>query len=101
MFSFCSHCSSVTADQLEREATVISPSADLHDVWKSHQPLGVACNHCQHRALVARERIDARQGNSRCVDTLKFRCTKCKRHNVELHLFLDHRSARRFMAEYR
>ena len=38
---------------------MISPSADLHDVWKSNQPLGVACRHCQHRALVARERIGA------------------------------------------
>ena len=97
MFSFCS----TTADKWKREATVISPSADLHDVWKSHQPLGVACRHCQHRALVARECIGARQGNLRCVDTLRLRCTKCKRHIVELHLFPDHKSARRFMAEYR
>ena len=25
-------------------------SADHHDVWNSHLPLGVACNHCLHRA---------------------------------------------------
>jgi hypothetical protein len=64
-------------------------------------PVGVACRHCQHRALVARERIGACEGNLRCVDTLRFRCTHCNQRTVDVHLFLDRKSARRFMAEYR
>ena len=35
----------------------MSASADLHDVWESHLPLGISCNHCLHRALIPRERI--------------------------------------------
>src|SRR5580704_15406977 len=29
----------------------MSASADLHDVWNTHLPLGISCNHCLHRAL--------------------------------------------------
>jgi hypothetical protein len=80
----------------------MSASADLHDVWKTHLPLGVSCNRCLHRALVDRERIGAREGNLRCIDTLRFRCTKCKRRtSFTAHLFNERRDAKRFMAEYR
>ena len=80
---------------------MISPSADLHDVWKTSLALGVACKTCPHRGLVRQDRIGARQGNLRCVDTLKFRCTRCRRRDAEVHLIADRRSAKRFMAEYR
>jgi len=79
----------------------VSPTADLHDVWKTHLPLSVACQHCLHRALVDQDCIGAREGNLRCVDTLRFRCTKCKRGVAEIHLFPDRRGAKRFMADYR
>jgi hypothetical protein len=80
---------------------VILPSADLHDVWSTHQPVGIECRRCQHRGLVEQTRIGAGQGNTRCVDTLRFRCTQCHRTAVTVHLFHDRRSARRFMQEIR
>ena len=83
------------------ETTVIPPSADLHDLWKTHQPLGVECQWCQHRGLVPPYRLGARAGSLRCVDTIPFRCTKCKRSAAKVHLFPDRRSVRRFMAAYR
>jgi hypothetical protein len=45
----------------------MSACADLHDVWKTHLPLGLSCSHCLHRALIPRERVGAREGNLRCV----------------------------------
>lgn len=82
-------------------AMLISPSADLHDVWSSGQPLGVECKHCQHRALISKDCIGARNGSLQCVDTLRFRCTKCGQYKAQVHTFLDRRSAKRFKAEYR
>jgi DNA-directed RNA polymerase subunit RPC12/RpoP len=79
----------------------MSASADLHDVWNTHLPLGLSCNHCLHRALIPRERVGAREGNLRCVDTLRFKCTKCGRRTFTAHLFSERRHIKRFMAEYR
>lgn len=79
----------------------MSPSADLHDVWESRLPLGLACNHCLHRALLEPARVGAREGDLRCVDTLPFRCSKCGRRGFTAHLFRERRQLRRFMAEYR
>lgn len=79
----------------------MSENADLHDVWASHRPVGLACNHCLHRGLVPPERIGAREGNLQCLDTLPFRCSRCGRQTYSLHLFREERQVRRFMAEYR
>lgn len=76
-------------------------NADLHDVWRTHRPLGVSCNHCLHRALIEPRRIGAREGNLKCVDTLPFRCTRCGCRDFTVHLFDEQRRVRRFMAEYR
>jgi len=70
----------------------MSASADLHDVWNTHLPLGISCNHCLHRALIPRERVGAREG---------FRCTKCGRRTFTTHLFKEQRHVKRFLAEYR
>jgi hypothetical protein len=79
----------------------MSASADLHDVWQTRLPLGIACNHCLHRALLQHDRIDAREGNLRTVDALPLRCTKCGRRAYTAHLFRERRQVKRFMAEYR
>lgn len=79
----------------------MSPSADLHDVWRSGVPLGVACNHCLHRALLQCETIGAHEGNVKPVDQLRLRCRKCGRRDYETVIFLDRRGAKKFMAEYR
>ena len=79
----------------------MSPSADLHDVWNSHLPLGISCNHCLHRALIEHERIGAREGNLRCVDSLPFICSHCGRREFTPHIFRERRHVKRFMAEYR
>ncbi len=76
-------------------------NADLHDVWKSGLPLGVSCNHCLHRALIPLERIGAHEGDLRCVDSLRFQCSRCRRRSHTAHLFRMRTETRRFMAEYR
>jgi DNA-directed RNA polymerase subunit RPC12/RpoP len=76
-------------------------SADLHDVWNSHLPLGVSCNHCLHRALIEHDRIGARKGNVQCLDALPLLCTKCGHREFTPHVFRERRQIRRFMAEYR
>ena len=79
----------------------MSASADLHEVWASRRPLGIACNHCLHRGLVEHDRIGAREGNLQCLDTLPLRCSKCGQRNYTLHIFKAQRLVQRFMAEYR
>jgi hypothetical protein len=79
----------------------MSASADLHDVWNTRLPLGLSCNHCLHRGLIPPERVGAHEGDVRCVDTLRFRCTKCGRRTFTAHLFRERRHVKRFMAEYR
>lgn len=79
----------------------MSASADLHDVWQSGHPLGIACMHCLHRALVRHESIGARQGNLTLVSQLPLRCSKCGLKDFEAHIFREQRLVRRFMAEYR
>jgi DNA-directed RNA polymerase subunit RPC12/RpoP len=79
----------------------MSLSADLHDVWSTGLPLGLACNRCLHRALIERTVIGARAGNLQCVDTLPFRCTRCGQRDFAVHLFREKRLMRRFMAEDR
>ncbi|CAN5908001.1 hypothetical protein BH11PSE3_BH11PSE3_17060 [soil metagenome] len=76
-------------------------SADLHEVWASHRPLGVFCNHCLHRGLVEGETIGASEGNLQCIDTLPLRCSRCGRRDFTPHLFRQERDLKRFMAEYR
>ena len=41
------------------------------------------------------------EGDLRCVDTLRFRGTKCGRRTYTAHLFKERRHVKRFMAEYR
>lgn len=79
----------------------MSASADLHDVWETRRPLGVACRHCLHRALIEPARVGAAEGNLRCVDSLPFRCSRCGRRDVAVQLFRERRELRRFMAQYR
>ncbi|SEP41575.1 hypothetical protein SAMN02990966_05937 [Rhodospirillales bacterium URHD0017] len=83
------------------ETRPMSLSADLHEVWNSHLPLGLSCNHCLHRGLIEPERIGAREGDLRCVDTLRFVCSKCGRREFTPHVFRERRHVKRFMAEYR
>jgi len=78
-----------------------SPSADLHDLWKSGLPLGVSCNNCLHRSLIEPGRLGAREGSTRCIDTFHFHCTKCRQRAFTAHVFRARREVRRFMAEYR
>jgi hypothetical protein len=79
----------------------MSASADLHDVWENRLPVGIACSHCLHRAVLEPEAIGAHEGNLRCVDTLPLLCTKCGRQSFTVHLFKERRHIKRFMAEYR
>ena len=79
----------------------MSASADLHDVWNSHLPLGVSCNHCLHRGLIEPVRIGAREGGLQCLDALPFRCTKCGHRDFTPHVFRESLHVRRFMGEYR
>jgi hypothetical protein len=74
---------------------------DIHDVWNSHLPLGISCNHCLHRALIEHDRIGAWEGGTLCLDALPLRCTKCAHRDFTAHVFRERRQVKRFMAEYR
>ncbi len=47
------------------------------------------------------DRIGAREGNLRCVDTLPFICSHCGRREFHAAYFRERRHVKRFMAEYR
>jgi DNA-directed RNA polymerase subunit RPC12/RpoP len=62
--------------------------------------LGVACNHCLHRALLWPGKI----GNVRdrpYIDGLRIKCSKCGQRDYETVVLGSEREARKFMAEYR
>ena len=79
----------------------MSPSATLHVLRNTGLPVGLACNHCLHRALVERDAIGAHEDDVRHIESLRFLCTKCGRRDFSVHLFTERRLLRRFMAEYR
>jgi hypothetical protein len=49
---------------------------NLHTLWLSRLPLGVACG-CGHRGLVEAAIVGARDGNMQELRTLKLRCQAC------------------------
>jgi DNA-directed RNA polymerase subunit RPC12/RpoP len=62
--------------------------------------LGVACNHCLHRALLRPDKV----GNVRDrqhVDGLRIKCSKCGQRDYETVVLGSEREARKFMAECR
>lgn len=60
-------------------------------------PLGVTCQFCLHRALISVADLRARFPEPRAIQSLTFRCTRCKRREVDLQTFWSHSSVRRFM----
>jgi DNA-directed RNA polymerase subunit RPC12/RpoP len=62
-------------------------------------PLGVACNHCLHRALLWPDTIGKQAG--RPPEQLRLHCSKCGQRDYETLAFAAEREARKFMAEYR
>jgi hypothetical protein len=65
----------------------------------SNLALGVACNHCLHRALLWPEDIGALAGKR--IDDLRLKCGKCGQRDYETIVFDAQRDAKKFMAQYR
>lgn len=63
--------------------------------------LGVECPRCQHRELISLAELQARKTKAGDRKEARVPCTKCRRTSAQVRTFLDNRSARRFMAEYR
>jgi hypothetical protein len=50
---------------------------NLHGLFLSGFPLGVACTTCAHRTLLDSAKVGAREGNMTEIRKLKLRCTEC------------------------
>ncbi len=73
---------------------------NLHEVYRSGQPLGVECR-CGRRQLLAHDRIGASEGN---MEELRFvkkklRCLGCGARPKDLRVFLTAEQARAWEME--
>jgi len=75
----------------------IGPSETLRSVLRGALPLGVACRLCLHRGLVDPKKLAERLGSNTPLAQLRFRCSKCRRRDVEVETFRSRSSVRRFM----
>jgi hypothetical protein len=64
----------------------------------TRQPLGVECMQCQHRAVLAHDKIDAHSGNMKEVRTLSFKCTGCRSVGNTLYMFHNQGEVDAFLA---
>lgn len=75
----------------------INGSDTLAHLMHTSLPLGVVCNGCLHRALIDVRALADKVGLHKPVRSIKFRCTKCRRRDVEVQSFWSPGSVRRFM----
>lgn len=72
-------------------------SRNLRMLRDSNYPLGVMCNACLHRSLVAFDALSRRHGLMRKLADLRFTCTRCGRHDVSLEMFHHRGDVTRFL----
>lgn len=78
------------------------PSASIrNDASAADRALGVACNHCLHRALLWPETTGPHGGDRRRIDALRLKCSKCGRRDYDTVVLGAEREAKKFMAQYR
>ena len=78
----------------EQEQTASGSGQSRDAAGCSSLALGVACNHCLHRALLCPEDIGVLAGKR--VDDLRLKCSKCGQRD-----FGAQRDAKKFIAQYR
>jgi hypothetical protein len=83
----------------EQEQTTSGNGQSRDAAGRLSLALGVACNHCLHRALLWPEDIGALAGKR--VDDLRLKCSKCGQRDYETIVFDAQRDAKKFMAQYR
>jgi hypothetical protein len=76
---------------------VVEPTDSTQTLRKGSFPLGVKCRFCLARALISKEELEQRFPQPRLLSSLKFRCKRCGRHEVDLHTFWSPGSVKRFL----
>ena len=75
----------------------VKPTDSTHSIARSGFPLGVKCNFCLHCSLIDPEELKARHSRPRLMSSLQFTCKRCRRGDVQLHLFWCQSSVTKFM----
>jgi DNA-directed RNA polymerase subunit RPC12/RpoP len=63
------------------------------------RPLGIACQRCNHRALVEYSQLICRHGLMRKLADIRFRCRNCSSRSVEFMVFWRRSEMQRFMRD--
>jgi len=75
----------------------VGPTDTTSSIGRSGFPLGVKCTFCLHRALLDEKALQARFDTPRMLSSLRFRCSRCGGHSVQIEKFWSRSSVTRFM----